>query len=134
MPGDRRRTTGMYTHVNDEGKESRIVNLAADLKVVIGSVVALLGLIVMLAGWFNAHVQSQAIRALGTELTTDGTDVQNAFKALLDERAEEIEEHVMAEMEKLHNEHRRLRTTVWRATNPDRLSSDPEPTDEELDN
>jgi hypothetical protein len=131
MPGDRRRTTGVYTHVNDEGKESRIVNLAADLKVVIGSVVALLGLVVMLAGWFNGHVQAQAIKALGQQLSTDGSDVQNAFEALLDKRAEEIEKNLREEIirsrdleaDKLDD----LRSMIWKATNPARLAGDPVP-------
>jgi hypothetical protein len=110
----------MYTTVDDEGKTSRIVNMAADLKVVIGTLAALGALIVTGAAWFNGHVQAQAIKALGTQLSEDGSDVQNAFKAILDERAEEIESNLRHEMEKLQAEHKELRRHIWRATDPDR--------------
>jgi formate dehydrogenase maturation protein FdhE len=134
---DRRRTTGVFTHFDDTGKEFHVVNFAAGVKTVVASIVAVIGLVVMLASWFNGHVQAQAIKALGHELTTDGTDIQNAFKALLDERAEEIEAHVLGHLEAADKEaaerERRIRKTVWKATSPARRAEDSEPTDAELD-
>lgn len=127
---DPNRETGVYktTHP-DTGKS--IVGLAADAKVVIGSLAALIGLLVVLAGWFNGYVQSQAIRSISNELTTDGSDTQNAYKALLDERSEEIEANLKAEIIRNRDlENKKLdelKGMIWRATSPSRRVGDPEP-------
>jgi hypothetical protein len=129
--GDPTRQTGVYKAVDERGKESSIVHLAANLKVVVGALAATGALVVGGAAWFNGHVQAQAIKALGTQLSTDGSDVKNAFEALLDRRAEEIEKNLKEELVRnrdLETEHyEMLRSTVWRATSPQRQLNDPPP-------
>ena len=127
--------TGVHKVTHDDGRTSRIVSMAADLKVVIGTLAALGALVVTGAAWFNGHVQAQAIKALGAQLSTDGSDVQNAFRALLDARAEEIEERLREEIVRnrdLESQHyEALKTTVWKATNPARQADSGEPPEDD---
>jgi predicted metalloprotease len=132
-PGDRPQT-GMYKHVDANGKESRIVALAGNVKVVVGTLVLVVGAIAGGAAWFNGHVQAEAIKALGTQLSEDGSNVKNAFDVLLDNRLDKTDGKIEDLEKKLDEAERRLRKMMWKATSPSRRDGDREPTDEELDN
>ena len=127
---ENRRQTGVFTtqHVKEEtGEGYRLVNFSAGVKTVATTIAAVVVLVGMLAGWFNGHVQGQAVKALGLQLNTEGSDINNALKLLLDERAGEIEGHINVLRMQEQEHYEKLTSTVWRATNPDRRSDDPIP-------
>lgn len=117
---DPTRQTGVFKHTDESGKSTSIVKLAADLKVVLGTLAALGATIFGVATWFNGHVQAQAVRALAHELQNEESPSSLAIKVLLDERLGETEARIqeLSAKEQAHFED--LKSTVWKATNPAR--------------
>jgi len=128
---DPTRQTGVFKHTDDSGKERSIVKLAADAKVVIGTLAALGATIFGVATWFNGHVQSQAVAALAHELQNEESPSSLAIKVLLDERLGETEAkiHELSLREQAHFED--LKSTVWKATNPARQADSGEPPEDD---
>jgi hypothetical protein len=128
---DPARTTGVYKHTDDRGKERTIVQIASDIKVVAGTIGVVASMIVGGAIWFNGYIQAKATEGFTKQINSDDSAIRAAFKTMIDERAEEIETNLKVEITRSRDlskeEWKDVRGMIWRATNPARLAGDPIP-------
>lgn len=118
-----------------EDEVGRIARWASDVKVIVSAIVAIIAAVAAAGIWFNGYVQAKATEGLAEQIGSSDSAIRTAFESMIDERAEEIEANLKAEIERsrdIETEHyEKLRSSVWKATNPARQADSGLPPEDE---
>jgi len=135
--GDERNSTGFHTIQHPEtGELTRVVTASASMaKTIAGGVGAIVVIIGMLAGALKFGMNLQMNDYLGEQLKDPESSLSRSIRdsnevlaAKITEDVEEMYESLRDQIQKHHDE---TRSTVWKATNPERHADDGEPPEED---
>jgi len=132
------RHTGFHTiqHRDEAGEITRVVTASATMfKTVAGGLGALVVIFGMLAGALKFGMNLQMSDYLGEQLKDPESSLSRSIRDSNEELAaaitKDVEEMYESLRDQIQTHHDETRSTIWKATNPERHADDGEPPEED---